>query len=115
MPTPEAQTMVNEACQQVDKISLDQMILEQERRLKRDQDSIQTMKKDQDKCKTVKNEQQRVTPLWLLESIQKENRNLRVKNAVLKRKYTRLSRKMEKSSVKQEHKDIFDLSDAQES
>ena len=46
MHTPEAQTIVNEACQQVDKIILDQLILEQERKLKRDQDSLQTLKRE---------------------------------------------------------------------
>ena len=45
MDTPEAQAKVNEACQQVDKIILDHMIQEQERKLKEDQDSLQTIKK----------------------------------------------------------------------
>ena len=107
MPTPEAQTMVNQACQQVDKIILDQLILEQERRLKRDQDSIQTMKEDQDKCKTVKNAPETDFQTFLIATLRKEANDLRAKNAVLKRKYTRLSRKMEKRSVKQERKDIL--------
>ena len=107
METPEAQTMINEACQQVDKIILDQMILEQERRLKRDQDSIQTKKEDQDKCKTVKNAHETDYQTFLITTLRKEVCDLKAKNAVLKRKYTRLSRKMEKSSVKQEPKDIL--------
>ena len=45
MDTPEAQAKVNEACQQVDKIILEHMIQEQERKLKEDQDSLQTIKK----------------------------------------------------------------------
>lgn len=46
METPESQTIVNEACQQVDKVILGQMMQEQALKLKQDQDTYQTMKKE---------------------------------------------------------------------
>ena len=46
METPKAQAIVNEACQQVDKVILGQMIQEQALKLKQDQDSCQTLKKE---------------------------------------------------------------------
>ena len=98
MDTPEAQTIVNEACQQVDKVILGQMVHEQALKLKQDQDSYQTLKKER---------QHRVTPesdvqTMILATLRKENSDLRTKNVVLNRKYTRLSRKMGRSPVKQE-------------
>ena len=48
METPEAQTIVNAACQQVERIMLDQMIQEQEQKLAQDQDSYQTMRKQRE-------------------------------------------------------------------
>ena len=48
MTSPEAQANVNAACQQVERVILDQMIQEQELKLKQDQDSCQTMKKQRE-------------------------------------------------------------------
>ena len=100
MDTPEAQAIVNEACQQVDKVILDQMIQEQAMKLKEDQDSLQTVNEE-------RQPQQCVTPetdfqTFLIASLRKEASDLRAKNAVLKRKYTLLSRKMGSTPVKQE-------------
>ena len=41
MDTPQAQARVNEACQQVDKVILDQMVHEQALKLKQDQESYE--------------------------------------------------------------------------
>ena len=93
MDTPEAQTIVNEACQQVDKVILGQMIQEQALKLKQDQDSFQTLKKERQEqrkqCKaTVKKE-----PTML--QLQRELRDLQSK-------YTLLYQKMERTPVKEE-------------
>ena len=45
MESPESQAAVNAACEQVHCVILDQMILDEERRLMQDQASYQTMKK----------------------------------------------------------------------
>lgn len=45
METPEAQTIVNAACDDAKRIILDQMIQEEEQRLSQDQDSYQAIRK----------------------------------------------------------------------
>ena len=44
MSSPEAQAIVNAACDQVQYVVLDQMIQEEEKKLSQDQDSYQTLK-----------------------------------------------------------------------
>ena len=44
MTSPEAQAMVNAACDQVQSVILDQMIQEEEKKLSQDQDSYQALK-----------------------------------------------------------------------
>ena len=46
MESPESQAVVNAACEQVHCVILDQMILDEERKLTQDQASYQTMKKE---------------------------------------------------------------------
>ena len=46
MESPESQAVVNAACEQVHCVTLDQMILDEERKLTQDQTSYQTMKKE---------------------------------------------------------------------
>ena len=46
MESPESQAVVNAACEQVHCVILDQMILDEERKLTQDQTSYQTMKKE---------------------------------------------------------------------
>ena len=46
MESPETQAVVNAACEQVHCVILDQMILDEERKLTQDQTSYQTMKKE---------------------------------------------------------------------
>ena len=57
MDTPQAQARVNEACQQVDKVILDQMVYEQALKLKQDQESYETLRKQQQEAR-----QQRQAP-----------------------------------------------------
>ena len=58
MSSPEAQAIVNAACDQVQCVILDQMVQEEEKKLSRDQDSYQTLKDqrqgDRQKFKTPK-------------------------------------------------------------
>ena len=51
MDTPQAQAKVNEACQQVDKVLLDQMVYEQALKLKQDQESYETLRKQQQEAR----------------------------------------------------------------
>ena len=44
METPESQALVNAACQQVESVSLDQMVLEERRKLLQDQTKYECMK-----------------------------------------------------------------------
>ena len=44
MTSPEAQAIVNAACDQVKSVILDQMIREEEKKLSQDQDSYQALK-----------------------------------------------------------------------
>ena len=46
MESPESQAVVNAACEQVHCVILDQMILDEEKKLVQDQTSYQTMKKE---------------------------------------------------------------------
>ena len=46
METPESQVIVNTACQQVECVILDQMVLDEERKLTEDQTRYQTMKQE---------------------------------------------------------------------
>ena len=48
MESPETQTVVNAACEQVHCVILDQMILDEERKLTQDQTSYKTMKKERE-------------------------------------------------------------------
>ena len=48
MSSPEAQAIVNAACDQVQSVILDQMIQEEEKKLSQDQDSYQTMRKQRE-------------------------------------------------------------------
>ena len=46
MDFPESQAIVNAACQQVECVILDQMVLDEERKLTEDQTSYQTLKQE---------------------------------------------------------------------
>ena len=97
METPKAQTIVNEACQQVDKVILGQMIQDQALKLKQDQDSLQTMKKErlqqrQQRKATVKNFKKEPHMTTVIQ-LQRELRELQSK-------YTELCQKL--TPVKQE-------------
>ena len=48
MDSPESQAVVNAACEQVHFVILDQMILDEEKKLEQDQTSYQTMKKERE-------------------------------------------------------------------
>ena len=65
MDTPQAQTIVNEACQQVDKVILGQMVQDQAMKLKQDQDSYEALRKQQQE-----GHQQRKAPKTLRTQIQ---------------------------------------------
>ena len=105
MDTPEAQTIVNEACQQVDKVILDQLIQEQERKLKQDQDSCQSLKKErlqqrkQRKAGNLKKEPQNA--MVTVVQLQRELRDLQAK-------YTELCQKL--TPVKQEPQESWNHS-----
>ena len=89
MNTPEAQTIVNTACDQVQGVILDQMIQEQELKLKQDQDSYQAIRQQREGVrqqrtatqfpKRAKKEPQTPTVLQL----QQELRDLQSKYRVL--------------------------------
>ena len=87
MDTPEAQNVVNAACEEVNKIILDQLIQEQTLKLKQDQDCYQTLKKvrqDQrqaSKAKTLKtlNKEPKKTPKVLVLQLQRELKDLQTK------------------------------------
>ena len=96
MDTPEAQNVVNAACEEVNKIILDQMIQEQECQLKQDQDCYQTLKKvRQDQRQASKATQiPKKTPMMTVVQLQQELRDLQSK-------YMELCSKLERSPVKQ--------------
>ena len=97
METPQAQTIVNEACQQVDKVILGQMIQDQALKLKQDQDSLQTIKKarlqQQQQRKARKLERDPKNSMITVVQLQRELRDLQSK-------YTELCQKL--TPVKQE-------------
>ena len=98
MNTPEAQNVVNAACEEVNKIILDQLIQEQTLKLKQDQDCYQTLKKvRQDQRQASKATQIPKTnpPMVTVLQLQRELKDLQAK-------YTELYSKLERSPVKQE-------------
>ena len=95
MDTPQAQAKVNEACQLVDKVILDQMIYEQALKLKQDQESYDDLRQQQQEAR-----QQRMAPLKkhhpktsFLAELQRDLKDLQTK-------YTELCQKL--TPVKQE-------------
>ena len=94
METPEAQTIVNEACQQVDKVILGQMIQEQALKLKQDQDSCQTLKKE----RLHQRKQRKATVKKSMITVVQLQREL----GDLQSKYTELYQKLNNAPVKQE-------------
>ena len=94
MDTPEAQTIVNEACQQVDKVILGQMIQEQALKLKQDQDSCQTLKKE----RLQQRKQRKATVKKSMITVVQLQREL----GDLQSKYTELYQKLNNAPVKQE-------------
>ena len=91
METPETQAVVNEACQQAEKVLIAQRIQEYERKLQQDRTSLQTLKETrrEQRQQAVKQRQQRKT--WKKEptvlQLQQELRDLQAK-------YTELSHKL---------------------
>ena len=89
MDTPEAQAIVNEACCEVNKIILDQMIQEQALKLKQDQESYQTLKKErqqQREGKQNKTHQTKATkksPMITVVQLQQELKDLQSKYTLL--------------------------------
>ena len=102
METPEAQALVNEACQQVEKIMMDQRIQDCERKLQGDRASLQTLKetrreqRQQSKADKQQSKTRKTEPTVL--QLQRELRDLQAK-------YTELSQKL--SPIKSKPKDIF--------
>ena len=101
METPETQAVVNEACQQAEKVLIAQRIQEYERKLQQDRTSLQTLKETrrEQRQQAVKQRQQRKT--WKKEptvlQLQQELRDLQAK-------YTELSHKL--TPTKPEPKEI---------
>ena len=87
METPEAQAIVNAACDHVQSVILDQMIQEEEKKLSQDQDSYQTMRR------------QREGERQQLKATQKPKKptvaQLQQEIADLQSKYTRLCSKLD--------------------
>ena len=92
MDTSEAQTIVNEACQQVDKVILDQLIQEQALKLKQDRDSCENLKKE----RLQQRKQRKARKLVKEPTVVQLQRELRD----LQSKYTELCQKL--TPVKQE-------------
>ena len=94
MDTPQAQTIVNQACQHVDKVILGQMIQDQALKFKQDQDSLQTMKKARlQQRQQRKAERDPKNSMITVVQLQRELRDLQAK-------YTELCQKL--TPVKQE-------------
>ena len=53
MDSPESQAIVNAACGQVHCVILNQMLIEEEKKLKQDETKYQTMKKERQQLKTT--------------------------------------------------------------
>ena len=91
MENPETQAKVNEACQQAEKVLIEQRIQDYEVKLQQDRTSLQTLKETrrEQRQQAVKQRQQRKT--WKKEptvlQLQQELRDLQVK-------YTELSQKL---------------------
>ena len=94
METPKAQAIVNEACQQVDKVILGQMIQEQALKLEQDQDSCQTLKKE----RLQQRKQRKATVRKSMITVVQLQREL----GDLQSKYTELYQKLNNAPVKQE-------------
>lgn len=87
MSTPESQTIVNTACQQVECVILDQMVLEEEFKLKQDQTVCQSMKEEQ-KIEQSKAPRKSMSVIQLQQEL-----------ADLQSKYSELCDKLENQSV----------------
>ena len=86
METPEAQAAVNAACDQVQCVILDQVILETERKLKQDKDTCQSlMQERQNDKKQVKNSRKQTMA------------SLKADLVELRRKYAELTKKLDQS------------------
>ena len=95
METPEAQALVNEACQQVEKVMLNQRIQDYERKLQQDRAGLQTLKETRREQRqklnaTAKASSKKVT----VSQLQQELRDLQAK-------YTELSQKLIKPKSKE--------------
>ena len=86
MESPEAQTKVNEACQQADQVILEQRIQDCERKLQQDRASLQTLKDTRREQRQQQSKTKKGEPTVL--QLQKELRDLQAK-------YTELSQKVE--------------------
>ena len=100
METPETQTVVNEACQQAEKVVIAQKIQEYERKLQEDRASLQALKET--------HRQQRIASKVVKKPTKKPNKKVSVSQLHqelrdLQAKYTELSEKL--SPVKQEPKE----------
>ena len=84
MSSPEAQAIVNAACDQVQSVILDQMIQGEEKKLSQDQDSYQTMRKqregDRQQLKAPKNPR---NLLWLNSSKSSQTCSQNIPNFVV--------------------------------
>ena len=79
MSTPESQALVNAACQQVECVVLDQMVLEEEMKLKQDQSECQSLKEERQKEQGVRKKPKMLTALQL----QRELKELQAKYSEL--------------------------------
>ena len=86
MDTPESQTIVNKACQQVDQVILDQRMQDYERKLQQDRASLQSLKETR-REQRQQHKTRKVEPTVL--QLQQELRDLQAK-------YTELSQKLKK-------------------
>ena len=86
MSTPESQALVNAACQQVECVVLDQMVLEEEMKLKQDQTECQSLKKERhaELLQTQRKKPKMMTPLELQQELKE-----------LQAKYSELCDKLE--------------------
>ena len=105
METPETQAVVNEACQQAEKVLIEQRIQEYERKLQEDRTSLQTLKETrrQQRQQRIASKVANKPPKKVsVNQLQQELRDLQTK-------YTELSEKLAppKSKPKPKPKDIF--------
>ena len=85
MSTPESQAIVNAACQQVECVVLDQMLLEEEMKLEQDQTECQSLKEE--RPLTLRKKPKMLTPLQLQKELQE-----------LQAKYSSLCKKLDKQT-----------------